>query len=356
MESNGTLLFLYTETPLHAGAGTSLGAVDLPLQRERLSHLPVVQSSGVKGALREVYRSLSETLTTKILQKAEIPSVIWKNLSVATFGPEPPTRPDGSSEDPQKSEEAVTHAGALSIGDARLLLLPVRTVFGGWAWTTCPLILSRLVRDLECLGGSVPDWYGKAENSLLSVRPADNEKVLGLVSPSSRISPSNCLLIEDTEYPVVPDEAVAAVAAWLSQHALPQTPSYAPFRERLADQLVILSDEEFIFLCQHTTEVVTRIRIDPQTGTVANGALWTEENLPAESLLWSLGLFSKDRRPPVRKGLSGNEPAVLVPLAPKQMLACLDAVMREQSRIRLGGDRTIGRGILSVQLSQGVTR
>ncbi|HMU41034.1 MAG TPA: type III-B CRISPR module RAMP protein Cmr4 [Pseudomonadota bacterium] len=361
MKPIGTLLFLYTETPLHAGAGTSLGAVDLPLQRERMSNLPLVQSSGVKGSLREVYRSLDELVKQGILDKAQIPEVTaknWKELTLATFGPEPPAKPEGND---KEVEDAITHAGALSIGDARLLLLPVRTVFGGWAWATCPLILSRLVRDLECLGQPAPSFYGAAEKTLVPAKSDTDKPPLGLVSPSSRISPNNRLLIEDTEYPVVPEKAVSELAAWLSEHALPKTASYAPFRDRLAAQLAILSDEEFAFLCQHATEVVTRIKIDPQTGTVAKGALWTEESLPSESLLWSLGLVSKDRRPLRRDSKSSNQSTAAgtsdkkPELTSQQMLACLDAVVTEKSRIRLGGDRTIGRGMLSVRLSQGVS-
>lgn len=82
--------------------------------------------------------------------------------------------------------------------------------------------------------------------------------------------------------------------------------------------------------------------MDPQTGTVAKGALWTEENLPAESLLWSLALISKDRRP------KGNK-------KPEDMLQNFTKLMEEGNRrLRLGGDRTIGRGMLSVRVSEGV--
>lgn len=47
MKELSSLVFLYAETPLHAGSGTALGAVDLPIQRERLSGLPMVQGSGI---------------------------------------------------------------------------------------------------------------------------------------------------------------------------------------------------------------------------------------------------------------------------------------------------------------------
>jgi CRISPR-associated protein Cmr4 len=43
------MLFLYCETPVHAGTGTSLSIVDLPIQRERITGLPIVQASSLKG-------------------------------------------------------------------------------------------------------------------------------------------------------------------------------------------------------------------------------------------------------------------------------------------------------------------
>jgi len=56
------MLFLYCETPVHAGTGTSLSIVDLPIQRERITGLPIVQASSLKGVLR------AETLS--ILKRA----------------------------------------------------------------------------------------------------------------------------------------------------------------------------------------------------------------------------------------------------------------------------------------------
>ena len=47
------LCMLYCVTSLHAGAGQSVGAVDLPIQRERHTAWPMVQASGVKGAFRD---------------------------------------------------------------------------------------------------------------------------------------------------------------------------------------------------------------------------------------------------------------------------------------------------------------
>jgi CRISPR-associated protein Cmr4 len=49
MKDLSSVVFLYAETPLHAGSGTALGAVDLPVQRERMTNLPMVQGSGIKA-------------------------------------------------------------------------------------------------------------------------------------------------------------------------------------------------------------------------------------------------------------------------------------------------------------------
>lgn len=42
--------------------------------------------------------------------------------------------------------------GALTVGDARLLCLPVRSLAGVFAWVTCPLVLSRFLREARWLG------------------------------------------------------------------------------------------------------------------------------------------------------------------------------------------------------------
>jgi len=51
--SKGTLLGLFTETPLHPGAGQSADVVDLPVAREGATGLPQIPDTGLKGALRQ---------------------------------------------------------------------------------------------------------------------------------------------------------------------------------------------------------------------------------------------------------------------------------------------------------------
>ena len=118
--NNTALLGLLAETSIHAGAGQMAGVIDLPIQREAHTAWPVVYGSAVKGAMR----TLAEE------QKAP-----WLT---AVFGPE--------------TSNASEHAGALLVGDARLLLLPVRSLTSHFKWVTCPALLRRLRADLERLG------------------------------------------------------------------------------------------------------------------------------------------------------------------------------------------------------------
>ena len=115
-------LFLWVETPLHAGSGSDLGIVDLPVQREKHTGFPKVEASGIKGCLRESFEDKLERENTE--------------LKLA-FGPE-------------SANEA--HAGAIGFSDARLLLFPVKSVKSVFAWITCPQVITRFKRDLELCG------------------------------------------------------------------------------------------------------------------------------------------------------------------------------------------------------------
>ena len=48
-------LFLIVEPPLHAGSGSDLGIVDLPIQREKHTDYPKIEASGLKGSIREIF-------------------------------------------------------------------------------------------------------------------------------------------------------------------------------------------------------------------------------------------------------------------------------------------------------------
>jgi CRISPR-associated protein Cmr4 len=330
MDELGSLLFLYTETPLHAGSGVALGAVDLPIQRERMSGLPLVQGSGIKGALRQVFRERVKSIKDE-MERSEA-----HDLYLTLFGREPPEQ-GGKEKDSDED-----FASALSVQDARLLLLPVRTVWGGWAWVTSPMILQRLARDLEVAFGKTAAWSAALSED---ARNLDENKAF--IAPGSKVTNGGRLIIEDLDYAAEARPWLGELAGWLADNAFPTSETYKAFRERLAGQLALVSDAEMRFLSEHATEVVARIRIDPETGTVKQGALWSEESLPAETVLFSLAFFTQGRRP---KSKGEKAPGFKEYKAP-DLLRRFGEEMAKSWRIRLGGDRTVGRGIVGVRMT-----
>ena len=84
---------------------------------------------------------------------------------------------------------------------------------------------------------------------------------------------------------------------------------------------------------QHSTEVVTRTKINNETGTVSDTALFTEEYLPAESILYSIALFS----PEFKKEKEGRLDQAAVAKFYNDHLPTI---------FQIGGNATIGKGIV----------
>src|SRR3989304_8709985 len=159
MFKEAKVMFIYTETSLHCGSGTSLGVIDLPIQREKYTDYPVCQASGIKGVVREWFET----------------NGAYKNddRSKYVFGPD---FGRGDSD---------AFAGAATFTDARLLLFPVRSLNGVFAYTTSRFALSRLKRDLQMAKVPGVNWTIPAEsgdkivgNSDCKIKDSNNKVVL----------------------------------------------------------------------------------------------------------------------------------------------------------------------------------
>jgi CRISPR-associated protein Cmr4 len=213
-----------------------------------------------------------------------------------------------------------------------LLLFPVRSLVGVFAWTTSRTVLGRLQRDLEASG------YGQALPWTLDNLP--DTSGAWTVDEKSVVANGHVVL-EEFSFKATVHADVGKIADWLTQNSLPQTDDYKYFREKLQTSLVILPEDAFRDFTQFATEIVTRIRIDQEKGTVAEGALWTEEHLPSDTVLYAPLHAS---RPRTTSGPSGWKDA--------------DDVLKfvrnlKLDRIQLGGNETVGRGIVKLHLGGG---
>ena len=253
------LFHLHALSALHCGTGQSAGVVDLPIARARATQLPIVPGSSLRGVLRQHVADRSgpdaETL----------------------FGP----RRIGSDRD--------TFAGALSIGDAHLLALPVRCLAGVVSYVTCPFILRRHARDLKRAGASPPALPNAPDKGAARMTPASVNLVEKVDKDNKDERKIQKLVLEDLDLQAHRDRD-AVLEAWAQRIALAVHPGDTDAQNDVVSRFALVSDDVMSFLAETATDVRARIRLDPDTGTVSKGALWYEENLPAETVLW--GVFA----------------------------------------------------------------
>ncbi len=234
------IIGICTETPLHAGTGQNVGAIDLPVQRERHTGLPMIVGSSLKGCLRSVAPD-----DTDVVFGARL----------------------GSEKH---------FAGAVSFTDCRLLALPVRSLQRLFLWVTCPQVLQRLQRDLHLIGAdvSVPVPQPKSDNTLLAPQAGPKEKS-GLKGE---------VVLEDLILKVQESKDVARLATTIAGLVLDNA-THKTHLERAEGHTVVVTDRIFGYLARFGTQVVARNQLTPQK---TSNNLWYTELVPPDTWFYSV--------------------------------------------------------------------
>lgn len=289
MNKERDIISLYAVSPLHAGSGSIIGAVDLPIQRERHTGWPHVQASGLKGALRAHVRDGLENIDCQA--DIKLLNLIfgsdeqdgWKEMSAGKDG-------KGKME---------TLPAAIAVSDAKLLAFPVRSNIAPFVWVTCPAVLRRYGEDLAFSGmGGIGD-----------IPPVEEEKAV----PLNNFQYSGDVLLEEV---VVCAEGKTVVES-ISDHFPTLT------------RLLLVSDQVFDYCVSSCTEVQTQIKINTETGSTQDGSLRYQELLPSDTALYSVVVFNRDN-------FDNSMQASMVRDQMKK---------RIRHFVQIGGDYTLGRGI-----------
>jgi len=103
-------------------------------------------------------------------------------------------------------------------------------------------------------------------------------------------------------------------------------------KEHMEKNFAIVSDKVFQNFVTTATEVIPRIRIDEKTGTVASGALWYEEYLPQDTILYCIlrnaSVTGENLLDATAKALNGQ-------------------------MITIGGNETVGKGLVYLKVMGG---
>jgi CRISPR-associated protein Cmr4 len=296
------LLTLYTRTPLHVGSGTSVDVVDLPIMRERITGFPVVPSTSLKGVLRQWARDA---------RKADHSPLLTDDEARLLFG---------EDRQPDEKSGVAAHAGCVQIMEAKILAFPVRSLAACFAWLTCPAALERFQRDTGLLK--------HADGKRLPVpQPSKDKTIAGadLVANGQVILEEYALGLERGLRPGTDDRKLIESLVALTSDPL--------WTGKLATRLAIVHDENFQHFVTTCTEVVARIKIDPQSRTVDGGALFNQENIPCEALFYSVLSVLPPRRSGLPAGFDANQK--LCDLLPAENPPVL----------QIGGDETTGHGL-----------
>jgi len=305
------LLYLFTRTPLHVGAGASVGAIDQPIIRERHTGFPVIPATSLKGTFADEWN------VTLLEQNGK------RNLRVTT------RKNAANKEELDQVSEAAwlfgsdnanhSFSGALQFTEARLLAFPVRSAKGSFAWITCPLILRRAQRD-----GILQD---------LSY-PSDLSDTQALFTANSPLALGDKVVLEEYTFTRSGD---------LPANLLKDDNGNDPVWNEVASRLVILSDGMMSFFAQNACEVAQHVRIDDETGTAAGGALFNQENVPSETLFYSVlhalagrGEKFKDKKP-------------------EHALKAFTQKVDGSKPFQFGGDASTGLGWCTVKLADPLT-
>lgn len=290
-------LFLSSLTPLHVGGGSEVSLIDLPIQREKHTSYPKIEASSLKGALRAAF----DRWTDK------------KSDTDVLFGP----------------EKGDSHAALLAFTDMRILFFPVKSAKGTFAWITCPLVLKRFLQDMKlvkaldraCLSMECFEIFENLKESMVSKKSAilleDKQNGTFIFLDEYRI---NCLENEK-------------LSSFLEKivNCLPENEvvSYM-FHNHAA----VVSDELFQDFVSQSTEIITRIKINSETGTVKENALFTEEYVPTDSIFYGLAMETP---------LTGEQSKGAQPLEN------LKNFLENVEMIQLGGNSTLGKGIVGLK-------
>ena len=303
------LVFYSCLSPVHMGAGSAVGAIDNPIQREVHTQHPLIAGSGLKGAARHHF-------TRKWDGQGDLVNRV--------FGPD---------------REASDHAGAIAFGDAQLVAFPVRSLRNTYVYATCPTALARLKR----LAGDAAPWAMPAAPAVPAVK--DDLVALMTHTAASSAASQGRLVLEAFDFAAQESAGLKAVAGWLATHALPAGTEHDYFRQKIAADLVLLGDTEFSHFVRHATVVEAHVRIDNDSGTADPGGLFYTENLPPETLLAGLVLASVERQSKKHQRAQ-----------PLDAQAVLNSVLSGHggaaglagSVLQVGGDATTGRGLVTV--------
>jgi CRISPR-associated protein Cmr4 len=291
---------------LHPGTGRGGEVVDLAVQRDGVG-FPVIYGSSIKGSMKTALYHRNKSLTRLL-------------------GPEP------------ESDEK--YSSPVAVMTAYILSFPVRSLKGIYTNVTSPFLLRRFAGYLHMA-------------SVLNAKYSEIERdVRGIAEISGKFPATtgfkNKHVVEGLE------KASLCEEVFIDRDSIEERSEMDKLRDLLgldkSESLISIDDDRAKSLVERSLMRVTRIRIERDKKTVAEGGLWTEEAVPSGTIFATVFLgYSKEKCMEVlRKSIKekGEIEELERYLGNKELI---DAMLEGAEYLIMGGDETVGRGIVELR-------
>jgi len=230
--------------PIHIGAGGyRLGRVDNTIVRDPATDVPKIPGTSISGVVRAFYRIylIENDDEGKSMSNEKEKRECDEKKIVEIFGSKP--------------ESSETKKGILRFYDGQIILFPVSSI-QGTVWITTEELLEY--------------WFDEIKDGEKIKIPKDVKDEAYIIKWDKDSKPSSLnlgwLLLEvekhkDGKEIALPQEIVN----WVKR-------------------IVVVSEKLFSHIVNDNLEVRTSVRINPETGTAAEGALFTYEAIPRRTV------------------------------------------------------------------------
>jgi len=284
---------------LHPGVGRGTEVVDLAIQRDGVG-FPVIFSSSIKGSMKTALYHRRRDLTYLL-------------------------GPDQTDEEKYSSPVAVMTSYIVSF--------PVRSLKGIYTNVTCPFLLKRFVKYL-----SMASVLNKKYSEMV-------EKVEKIANISEKFPATvgfmNKHVIDGLESAILCEEVNISKNLIVEMNEMNVLRGLIGLDE--SESLISLHDDDAKALMDRSLIRVARIRINREKKVVDEGP-WTEEVIPVGTVFVTILLgYSKEYLEKCLKGEKFNELRNYL-----KNEEPLDVLLKELKYLIIGGDETIGRGIVEL--------
>lgn len=305
---------------LHPGTGRRGEIADLAVQRDGFG-FPVIYGSSIKGSIKTALYYRDRSL-------------------INLLGPEP--------------DDVEKYSSPIAMMTSYLLSFPVRSLKGIYTNVTSPFLLKRFADYLD-MASILNTKYSEVAKSVKKIADVSG-KFLATTDFKSRH------VVEGLEKAILCEEIS------IDGDSIEERDEMNKLRELIGldnpESLISLDDDKVKSLVERSLIRVTRIRIDRDRRTVAEGGLWTEEAVPTRTVFTTVFLgyskeYVKKYLKRLKEGLSERkELKKLEELKLKELEELekhlenkepIDVVLEKVRYLIIGGDESIGRGIVELK-------